>query len=118
MPFTPDEKPPGRIDGFVGRGFRIGDKASTGGVLVTPTSAQDWPHESLASLTPQDFPENLPPLLLLGTGPKLTRPPAALLAALATRGLAVEFMDSRAAARTYNLLLAEGREVAAALLPL
>ena len=57
-------------------------------------------------------------LLLIGTGAAMNRPPADLMAALAARGLAVDFMDSRAAARTYNVLALEGRRVAAALLPL
>lgn len=117
--FTPDEKPVGRIEGFVGRGFRVGDQASAGGVIVTARGAWDWPHEDVAELRPEHFDRvPAPGLLILGTGPALKRPPSAVLAALEARGLGVEFMDSRAGARTYNLLLAEGRDVAAALLPL
>ncbi|MDT7933921.1 MAG: Mth938-like domain-containing protein [Sphingomonadaceae bacterium] len=117
--FTPDDKPAGRIDGFVGRGFRIGDRASAGGIIVHARAAIDWEPGRVEDLAPDHFAQ-VPPceILLLGTGAALKRPPRATLAALAARGIAVEFMDSRAAARTFNLLLAEGREVVAALLPL
>jgi uncharacterized protein len=55
--------------------------------------------------------------LLLGTGRRLQPPPAGLRAALKQAGIALEPMDSGAACRTYNVLMAEGRLVAAALLP-
>jgi len=54
----------------------------------------------------------------LGTGATTAFPPAALAEALAARGIGIEAMDSRAAARTWGLLRAEGRRIAAALLPL
>jgi uncharacterized protein len=54
-------------------------------------------------------------LLLLGTGRGLTRPADAVARAFRDAGLALEAMDTGAACRTYNVLLAEGRPVAAAL---
>lgn len=92
-----------------------------GGVLVTPTRVIAWPVASLGRLTAADFEvigEEAIEVLLLGTGASLKRPPKALMEALRERGLAVELMDSKAAARTYGLLAGEGRLVAAALLPL
>lgn len=63
----------------------------------------------LATLEPR------PDLLLIGTGATMRRPPAALTEAARAAGLAPEFMDSRAAARTYNVLVNDGRRVAALL---
>ena len=57
-----------------------------------------------------------PDIVLLGTG-KHQHFPLELLRALRTAGLAVEVMDTSAACRTYNILLAEDRMVIAALLP-
>ena len=73
-----------------------------------------WRPTSVAMLTAADLDPLLAcglPLILLGTGARLVFPPPALLAAVRTRGIGLEVMDNRAAARTYNVLLAEGREV-------
>ena len=59
-----------------------------------------------------------PEFVLLGTGANLTFPPRAFVAALEARGIGVEAMDSRAAARTWGVLRAEGRWIAAALMAL
>lgn len=55
-------------------------------------------------------------ILLLGTGPKLRFPSPHLIHALAQQGIGLEAMDTFAACRTYNILAAEGRKVAAALI--
>lgn len=55
-------------------------------------------------------------VLLLGTGQSLRFPPPRLLQPLAAARIGVEVMDTPAACRTYNILLAEGRNVAAALM--
>ena len=55
-------------------------------------------------------------VLLLGCGPKLQMPPPDLRSALREKGIGIEPMDTGAACRTYNVLLAEGRAVAAALI--
>jgi uncharacterized protein len=55
-------------------------------------------------------------LLLLGCGAKMTLVPSSLRAALREAGVVVEPMDTGAACRTYNVLMAEGRHVAAALI--
>ena len=56
-------------------------------------------------------------LVILGTGPRLRFAPPALLQPLMKRRIGVETMDTAAACRTYNVLLAEGRRIGAALLP-
>ncbi len=64
--------------------------------------------EALAALKPE--------LVLLGSGARLRFPRPALLAPLMAARIGVETMDTPAACRTYNVLLAEGRAVVAALL--
>lgn len=55
-------------------------------------------------------------VLLLGTGARLRFPAPQLIHQLARRGIGLEAMDTFAACRTYNILAAEGRKVAAALI--
>jgi uncharacterized protein len=87
-------------------------------VVVTPDQVEPWPVTSFETLATSDF-ERLRDLhsevVLLGTGnrqrfphPRLTRP-------LADARIGLEVMDTQAACRTYNILAAESRRVAAAL---
>jgi uncharacterized protein len=57
-----------------------------------------------------------PELVIFGSGARLRFPRPALLRPLIDRGIGVETMDTAAACRTYNVLIAEGRAVVAALL--
>ena len=59
-----------------------------------------------------------PEILILGSGVNHVFPPAKLIAELAASGIALETMTTSAACRTYNVLVAEFRDVAAALLPM
>lgn len=104
------------IEGYSGTGFVVGDRVWPG-VLVTPQAAFAFAGFELGAFAPLMAHQPAIELLLIGTGAAMQRPPRDLMTALAARGWAVEFMDSRAAARTYNVLVAEGRRVAAALLP-
>lgn len=108
----------GAIQGLRGRGFRVGGVDYPGGVMANAGGGAAWAATDLDVLGEADLPGDDIDLLILGTGPTMRRAPAALIKAAAARGLAIEAMDSRAAARTYNMLLAEGRRVAVALLPL
>jgi len=67
--------------------------------------------------TPAPLPPGAPEVLLVGTGARQRFLPAATLAPLLRLGIGVEIMDTQAAARTYNILMAEGRNVIAALIP-
>ena len=115
-----DTDAPGPIvAGFSGRGFRI-DGAVLDGALLTPLSARAWDtptisEDAVADLLALDPP---PEFLLLGTGPAMRRPDAAFVDALEARGIGVEAVDSRAAARAWGVLRAEGRWIVAALMPL
>ncbi|MDO9488001.1 MAG: Mth938-like domain-containing protein [Sphingomonadaceae bacterium] len=117
---TPDGQAP-VIQGYAPGGFRVSGQAYPGGVLVTPTRIIDWPEASVDSLSPTSFDalgDEAVEVILLGTGGSFRRPPKAALEAWRERGVVVELMDSRAAARTHGVLANEGRLVAAALLPL
>lgn len=112
-----------QISGFVGGGFRIDGEIYAAGVLLTPHSANAWQAPALDMLTPDDLGDLLsidpaPEFLLIGTGATLARPPRAFIAALEARGIGVEAMDSRAAARVWGILRAEERWIVAALRPL
>jgi len=57
-----------------------------------------------------------PEIVVLGSGPRQRFPEPRLLAAIMTRGIGCEVMDTGAACRTYNVLVSEGRRAVAALL--
>lgn len=108
------------IQGFSGTGFRVDDTVVPA-LLLTPERADAWTPPPFADLDVAALAAVLSPapeFLLLGTGRTLVRPPAALVRALDARGIGVEPMDSRAAARAWGVLRAEGRGIAAALYPL
>jgi uncharacterized protein len=56
-----------------------------------------------------------PTIVLLGSGAVQKFPPTSLIAPMLTRGIGIEIMTTAAACRTYNILVAEGRAVAAGL---
>lgn len=95
--------------------FRIGTHLLRGATIVTPWNAGAWGGlDDLA--TPLTMAGKID-VLLLGLGADITPVPRAFRAALEEAGIGVEPMNSPAACRTYNVLLGEGRRVAAALLP-
>jgi len=111
------------ISGFTGNGFRIGEGIFPAGMIIWPEGAGEWTPPALSELEEGDFsllnPVDPPlDLILIGTGAALRRPSRLLIESLNHRHIGVEPMDSRAAARTYNLLAGEGRRVGAALYPL
>ena len=110
------------ISGFSGRGFRV-DEGVYEGLLITPERADGWTPPPIAELAEADLAPLLgldprPEFLLLGTGKTLVRPPRALIDALGARGIGIEAMDSRAAARAWGVVRAELRWIAGALYPL
>jgi len=97
----------------------IGEARFTHSVLLTPDRVTDWPPVDVPSIEPVHFEPVLelkPELLILGTGVKQAFPSPQTYAALMTGGIGIEIMDTGAACRTYNILIAEGRRVAAALI--
>jgi uncharacterized protein len=109
------------IEAYGNGGFRFGGMSHKGSVLCLPTGIWDWPVSSMDMLDRQSLADVFElgaaiSLLLLGTGAALAPPPRDIRAACEAAHLWVEAMDTGAAARTYNVLLAEGRPVAAALI--
>jgi uncharacterized protein len=103
--------------------FLIGERDWREPVLVTPTATTAWcvtraEDLSLASLEALQHAPAPTELLVLGCGPRAAFIAPALRAELKAAGLALEVVDTGSACRIYNVLLAEGRRVAAALIPL
>lgn len=110
------------ITGFSGGGFRIHDRLYRA-LLITPQRTDEWAPPLLDALDEAALGALLaldprPEFVLLGTGPALCHPPRALVRSLEARGIGVEAMDSRAAARAWGVLRQEGRWIAGALYPL
>lgn len=111
------------VSGFVGNGFRVGDRLVPGGLWLTPENAVDWDASPIEALTAASLAKLLaisptPEFLLLGTGEKLRRPGVTFIETIEAQGIGVEAMDSRAAARAWGLLRGEHRWIVAALMPL
>ena len=88
-------------------------------IVVTPTSVTTWSVSGFEALRMEDFAAVLalqPEVVIFGTGRAMRFPDPALAVELAAAGIGFEVMDSGAACRTYNILAAEGRRVAAAIL--
>ena len=101
--------------------FRIAGVVHAGSVLVLPERVEPWPVAeaaavTFASLAPVTQQEPPPEILLVGCGKSFGPAPAGLGAALRQAGVALEWMDTGAACRTFNVLLSEERRVAAALI--
>jgi uncharacterized protein len=98
---------------------RVNNQRYETSVIVMAAQVVDWGSLAFESLTPADFDvvkDLQTEILLLGTGQVQRFPHPRLTAALAQAGIGVEVMDMKAACRTYNILAAEARKVAAALL--
>lgn len=80
---------------------------------------EHWPVASVAALSHEHFDEILarkPEIILLGTGAQLRFPDYTLMARILQTRTGFEVMDTPAACRTYNILVEEGRQVAAAII--
>lgn len=103
---------PGRI--------RIGEQWYAGNLIVTAdTIVRDWTLATPGRLSVGDLEPALafrPELIVVGAGHEPTPPDVDLMAALAEKGVGLEFMQIQAACRTFNVLVHEGRRVAAALI--
>ena len=114
---------PGRapIDAYGNGGFRFADMSHRGSILCIPSGIYGWEPKDSATLTAADLAMVLAEsadieVLLVGTGKELRPLPKALKDALRGAGIASDPMSTGAALRTFNVLLAEDRAVAAALI--
>ena len=89
-------------------------------LIVLPENiVPEWSTATVETLAAEDMQKLLElgtEIILLGTGSRLRFPAGPLMRPFAPAGIGLEIMDLRAACRTYNILAAEGRKVAAALL--
>ena len=116
--------PEGRqvIESYGDDGFRINGERHPGPVIVWPERVVPWAvagieDATIESLAPLFDAEPPIEIVLIGSGAAFALAPAPLRKALGARRMAAESMDTGAACRTYNVLMAEDRRVAAALLP-
>ena len=114
---------PGRapIDAYGNGGFRFADMSHRGSLLCLPSGIYGWAPRDWRTLEESDFVHPLAEaaeieILLVGTGQTLKPLTAELRKVLKEAGMAVEIMTTGAAVRTFNVLLAEERAVAAALI--
>jgi uncharacterized protein len=114
---------PGRapIDAYGAGGFRFADMSHRGSILCLPSGVHGWdvtsPDLINAEMLARVFDEaDAIEVLLIGMGTEFRRVPPDLRAALRERGIVTDPMSTGSAVRTYNVLLAEDRAVAAALI--
>ena len=103
------------IDGYGPGFFRVGGEIFKGGILMLPAGTRRWDgYEITGSIV--DMADSID-VIFVGTGAVTEIVPAGFRNVLESAGLGVEAMATPAACRTYNVLLSEGRRIAAALLP-
>ncbi|GGC55861.1 Mth938-like domain-containing protein [Chelatococcus reniformis] len=114
---------PGRhlLDAYGNHGFRFGGMSHRGSILALPSGVRAWHVTAIAELDAHSLADVLAEasaieLMLFGTGTELVPLPASLRALLREHGMAVDVMPTSAAARTYNVLVAEERKIGAGLI--
>ena len=114
---------PGRhlIDAYGNGGFRFGEMSHRGSILALPSGVRAWATTEgraidRTALRPVQAESHDIELLLVGTGLDIVPLPPDLRAWLKDNRIGLDVMQTGAAARTYNILVAENRKVAAALI--
>ncbi len=112
------------VDAYGKGGFTIRGVFHRGAIILLPDEILAWAPADVAALAAADFAPLVslpaarrPAILLVGTGTGAQFVKPAVRAALRAAGMVVDTMDTGAACRTYNVLLAEERRVAACLYP-
>lgn len=108
------------IESYGASGFRVSGTSYDGAIIVLPHATQPWPVMAIADISAASLAPVIEAgiqILLLGCGHRMQLVPPALRQELRAHGVVIDAMDTGAACRTYNVLLAEDRRVAAALLP-
>jgi uncharacterized protein len=113
---------PGRapIDSYGNGGFRFAEMSHRGSLLMLPSGIYGWDMVEGDPFTPENFQRVFEEaadieVILVGTGKDIRPLPAALKTKFKEHGISSDPMSTGAAIRTYNIMLAEGRAVAAAL---
>ncbi|UWQ05477.1 Mth938-like domain-containing protein [Aliiroseovarius crassostreae] len=102
------------VDGYGPGFFRVGGEVIRGPILLTAEKVISWDNEDV---TPLAALAGRIDVLFYGTGAEIAHAPTPLREALEAAGIGMEPMATAAACRTYNVLLAEGRRIALAALP-
>ena len=109
------------IDGYGAESFRVSGIVHTGAIIVFPNATVAWTTATPDAITRASLAPVIDrggiEILLIGCGKRMRPLPRDLREALRAAGIVADAMDTGAACRTYNVLLAEDRHVAAALLP-
>ena len=109
------------IDSYGPGRFKVSGEAHIGSILVLPHEVRDFAVPGFDALTLESFAaldavDDGVEILLIGCGARMQLLPVDIREGLKARGFSVDFMETGAACRTYNILLSEGRAVAAALI--
>ncbi len=109
-----------RIDSYEKGLIIINSKSHSSSLIVTPTQLiTNWGPKSCSDFAPQHFAQITslkPEIILIGTGQHSIFPPQELLLPILEMNIGLEIMDTGAACRCYNLLMNEGRKIAAGLI--
>lgn len=121
MRFTQDSTSASNLVRAYGSGeLRVNDNVYRSTIIVSASAVQAAPDirgmEDLAALDPSRILSQGPELVLLGTGPRQIFPAASFRAQFLSAGIGFEVMDTGAACRTFNVLVAEQRPVVALLM--
>jgi uncharacterized protein len=110
------------IRSYGSEGIQVGGSIYRGGLILTPRQIiTDWGPVTVAALESRHILTLIdlyPEVIVLGTGPTQVFPDQSIFRLLVARRIGIEVMDTGAACRTYNILMAEARQVVAGLLPL
>lgn len=108
------------IRGYSDRAVTVNENRYDQSLVITPQHLiHPWGPEDADGLMSHHLNQLLelaPEMVLLGTGARQHFPDPRLTYPLMAQGIGVEVMDTQAACRTYNIVVAEGRNVAAALI--
>lgn len=102
-------------------GIKIGQDIYQSSLVLSPESVHtDWNPETYSDISEESLEFLLklePELVIIGTGKKQHFPDPALLMKFYSAGIGIEFMNTQAACRTFNILVMEERKVVAGLIP-
>ncbi len=108
------------VTGYDDQGVEINAERFDFSLIVLPeTAPRAWPVASFEALAAEHFEQiaqDAPDVVILGTGARQRFVHPRLIASLSNARIGVECMDSKAACRTYNILMGEGRKVTLALI--
>ncbi len=121
MKFAQDSQDEGYvITAYDNDAVSINGKTFSQSLIVTTTQLdENWDVTGIELLAPNHIDQVLsfkPELIIIGTGNKLIFPAVEVYSAIIKHGIGIDFMDTHAACRTYNILMSEGRDVVAGLI--